>query len=188
MPFSAPWPSSASRMSCSEPTTAPTLVRFSPGFETSGTNARVDRPGGSATEGGRDDGGYQERRAGRGRAPGPPSGHEPDRDRQVIYWQSHLLPLKGGKVSTLVRWKGARELSQLQGEMGRLLSGLYENRSNRSWVRSLESGRQTGDRLCVRPPWSRRGTDLDRGSRRHADCQRRAREDNGGERGPLLPV
>ena len=42
------------------------------------------------------------------------------------------------KVSTLVRWEPFRELSQLQGEMGRLLSGLYENRSNQSWVPSLD--------------------------------------------------
>ena len=41
-------------------------------------------------------------------------------------------------MSTLVRWEPFRELSQLQGEMGRLLNGLYENRSNQSWVPSLD--------------------------------------------------
>jgi HSP20 family protein len=41
-------------------------------------------------------------------------------------------------MSTLVRWEPFRELAQLQGEMGRLLSGLYDNRANQSWVPSLD--------------------------------------------------
>jgi HSP20 family protein len=41
-------------------------------------------------------------------------------------------------MATLVRWEPFRELTQLQGEMGRLLNGLYENRSNQSWVPSLD--------------------------------------------------
>jgi HSP20 family protein len=41
-------------------------------------------------------------------------------------------------MSTLVRWEPFRELAQLQGEMGRLLNGLYDNRANQSWVPSLD--------------------------------------------------
>ena len=40
-------------------------------------------------------------------------------------------------MATLVRWEPFRELTQLQGEMGRLLSGLYDNRAQ-SWVPSLD--------------------------------------------------
>ena len=41
-------------------------------------------------------------------------------------------------MTTLVRWEPFRELSQLQGEMSRLLGGLYDNRANQSWVPSLD--------------------------------------------------
>ena len=41
-------------------------------------------------------------------------------------------------MSTLVRWEPFRELAQLQGEMGRLLNGLYDNGANQSWVPSLD--------------------------------------------------
>jgi len=41
-------------------------------------------------------------------------------------------------MATLVRWEPFRELTQLQGEMSRLLGGLYENRANQSWVPSLD--------------------------------------------------
>ena len=41
-------------------------------------------------------------------------------------------------MATLVRWEPFRELTQLQGEMGRLLGGLYDNRANQSWVPSLD--------------------------------------------------
>ena len=41
-------------------------------------------------------------------------------------------------MATLVRWEPFRELTQLQGEMGRLLSGLYDNRANQAWVPSLD--------------------------------------------------
>ena len=41
-------------------------------------------------------------------------------------------------MSTLVRWEPFRELTQLQGEMGRLLNGLYGNRADQSWVPSLD--------------------------------------------------
>jgi hypothetical protein len=41
-------------------------------------------------------------------------------------------------MSTLVRWEPFHELAQLQGEMGRLLNGLHDNRANQSWVPSLD--------------------------------------------------
>lgn len=41
-------------------------------------------------------------------------------------------------MATLVRWEPFRELTQMQGEMGRLLSGLYDNRANQAWVPSLD--------------------------------------------------
>jgi len=41
-------------------------------------------------------------------------------------------------MATLVRWEPFRELTQLQGEMGRLLGGLYDNRTNQSWVPPLD--------------------------------------------------
>lgn len=41
-------------------------------------------------------------------------------------------------MATLVRWEPFRELTQLQGEMGRLLNGLYENRGNQTWVPPLD--------------------------------------------------
>ena len=43
-------------------------------------------------------------------------------------------------MTTLVRWEPFRELAQLQGEFGRLLSGLYEGtaRGSQGWVPSLD--------------------------------------------------
>ena len=41
-------------------------------------------------------------------------------------------------MATLVRWEPFRELTQLRGEMGGLLSGLYDNRTNQSWVPPLD--------------------------------------------------
>ena len=41
-------------------------------------------------------------------------------------------------MATLIRWEPFRELTQLQGEMGRLLGGFYDNRSNQSWVPPLD--------------------------------------------------
>jgi len=41
-------------------------------------------------------------------------------------------------MATLVRWEPFRELTQLQGEMGRLLSGLYDTRGTQSWVPPLD--------------------------------------------------
>jgi HSP20 family protein len=49
-------------------------------------------------------------------------------------------------MSTLVRWEPFRELAQLQGEMGRLLNGLHDNRANQSWVPSLDVW-ETDDQL-----------------------------------------
>ena len=41
-------------------------------------------------------------------------------------------------MATLVRWEPFRELTQLRGEMGELLSRLYDNRTNQSWVPPLD--------------------------------------------------
>jgi HSP20 family protein len=44
-------------------------------------------------------------------------------------------------MATLVRWEPFRELAQLQGEMGRLFSGLLEGqngRSSQAWVPALD--------------------------------------------------
>jgi HSP20 family protein len=41
-------------------------------------------------------------------------------------------------MATLVRWEPFRELTQLQGEMGRLLNGFYDTRGNQTWVPPLD--------------------------------------------------
>ena len=42
-------------------------------------------------------------------------------------------------MATLVRWEPFRELAQMQGEMSRLLNGLYEGgRGSQGWVPSLD--------------------------------------------------
>ena len=43
-------------------------------------------------------------------------------------------------MPTLVRWEPFRELAQLQGEMGRLVNGLFEGqgRTSQGWVPALD--------------------------------------------------